>query len=266
VSDESSDFPRYKSPPVGELVCGVFFDKLNNLKTAHLGLLWEEFRDDYPTSEDAAPLGAPRQQLGPEYFDIPPPPRVWFVHKDDKELIQVQPDWFLYNWRRQKGEDIYPHYEHVIKQFKKCFAKFKKFLTSVGIGEVTIRECMLTYINHIPEGEGWGTLADLANVFSDFRSLSDTERFLPPPTNIGWNREFPLPDGKGRLVVKLNKGIRRTDKKSLLLLELSANGLGEDNSENHVWAWFDLAHEWIVKGFTDLTAPTIQNEVWGREK
>jgi len=30
--------------------------------------------------------------------------------------------------------------------------------------------------------------------------------------------------------------------------------------------WFDLAHEWIVRGFTDLTEKEMQETIWKRER
>ena len=31
-----------------------------------------------------------------------------------------------------------------------------------------------------------------------------------------------------------------------------------------VWEWFEVGHEWIVCGFTDLTGATIQKDIWQR--
>ena len=31
-----------------------------------------------------------------------------------------------------------------------------------------------------------------------------------------------------------------------------------------MWNWFDLAHEWIVRGFADLTTEKIQQNIWRR--
>ena len=39
---------------------------------------------------------------------------------------------------------------------------------------------------------------------------------------------------------------------------------GETTIENAIHEWYDVAHEWIVRGFTDLTTPEIQR-VWERE-
>lgn len=75
---------------------------------------------------------------------------------------------------------------------------------------------------------------------------------------------FPLPEDNGRLKMTLQHGERKLDRCPLLILQISARGLGGDKSMDTVWEWFELAHEWIVRGFDDMTAPTIQRDVWRR--
>ena len=43
----------------------------------------------------------------------------------------------------------------------------------------------------------------------------------------------------------------------MLILQITATGLGADKSNDALWKWFEIAHEWIVCGFTDLTGATI---------
>ena len=262
---EDQKLPDYESPPVGEVVCGLFFERLPGFKSAHLGLLWTKFINDYPTVEDAAVLAPPGKEPTTEYVVVPPSPRVWFLHKDGNELIQVQPDWFLYNWRRRTEGDAYPHYRHVIQRFKTSLAVFKDFLAEHSLGAISPQQCMLTYINHIPQGEGWHSLEDISGIFVDLSQLPREKRFLPTPSNISWQREFVLPEDKGRLIVKLNVGKRRTDDKPVLVFELNALGLGHNKSEESVWEWFNTAHEWIVEGFADLTSQEIQRQLWRRK-
>lgn len=58
---------------------------------------------------------------------------------------------------------------------------------------------------------------------------------------------------------------RTKDKVPLLVLELmKTRAIGESASKEAIREWFDLAHEWIVRGFTDLTTTEIQ-KIWERE-
>lgn len=89
---------------------------------------------------------------------------------------------------------------------------------------------------------------------------------MPDPTNIAWQVRFELPESKGWLNVKLNQATRKVDGIPSLILELTARGLGEEKTEKGMHDWFDLAHDWIVRGFTDLTEKEIQENIWKREK
>jgi hypothetical protein len=83
---------------------------------------------------------------------------------------------------------------------------------------------------------------------------------------VAWQIRFELPEGKGWLNVKLNQATRKVDGVPSLILELSAKGLGEDKTAKAMRNWFDMAHKWIVRGFTDLTEEHIQETIWKREK
>ena len=48
--------PDFDSPPIVETVLSVQFEPLPLLNTAHLGLLWNEYRLTFPKSEDRPPL------------------------------------------------------------------------------------------------------------------------------------------------------------------------------------------------------------------
>ncbi len=74
-----------------------------------------------------------------------------------------------------------------------------------------------------------------------------------------------MPEKKGHLIVNLKQATRTEDKVTLLVLELKTQGTGESADKEAIREWFDLAHEWIVRGFTDLTTPEIQ-KIWEREE
>ena len=99
----------------------------------------------------------------------------------------------------------------------------------------------------------------------DYAWEKTKERFLPKPEKVGWQKEFLLPENKGHLIVSLKQAIRKEDKVPLLVLELKTRGIDESKKKEGIREWFDLAHEWIVRGFTDLTTPEI-HKIWEREE
>jgi uncharacterized protein (TIGR04255 family) len=257
---ESQSLPDYKKPPVIEVVCGISFETIEKFKGPHLGLFWQMLRKKFPVCEHAQRLefAAPPELDLKNYL-----PRMWFINEEKNMLIQLQNDRFFFNWRRMKQEEAYPRYNTIIEAFKANLGIFHKFLEEENLGSVKPIKCELTYINHIPKGEGWDSLGDINEVFRDLTWSSD-KRFLPPPVAVGGQVIFSLPKDNGRLNVSLQHGERKIDRHPMLILQITATGLGGDKSNDAVWEWFEIAHEWIVCGFSDLTGATIQKDIWQR--
>ena len=254
----SNPLPSYKSPPINEVVCGMRFATPGNLLLPHIGLLWNKIRKDYPTIRHAAPIASPQGEVPIDLNTGLPLPRVWFINKSDDQLIQFQFDRFYFNWRHKL--DKYPRYPHVIEHFEDTRDIVRSFFKENDLGDLIPVEYELSYINHIPKGSGWDTISDLSKMFSDFNWKIKSNRFLPNPQNLGWKTEFHLPNNFGSLTVSLKMVIRPEDKIPLAILGLNAHGLSDSSTRE----WFDVAHEWIVQGFTDLTTPPA-HKYWERE-
>ena len=259
-----SSLPAYDKPPVIEVVCGIAFKKIEQFKAPHIGLFWQKVRADYPTCQHAPTLGFPPDTLEPVGEFEFPLPRIWFINEKKNGLIQLQNNRFFYNWRKMHSEEVYPHYQTVIKGFKVNFELLKNFLEKEKLGSLNPTDCELTYVNHIFKGEGWKTISDIHNVLPDINWRPNKNRFLSEPQHISWQTSFALPEDKGRLHVKLDQVTHRIDKRPILRLEISTKGLGADKSQKSIWNWFELAHKWIVCGFTDLTSSKIQQTFWER--
>ena len=255
--------PSYKNPPVNEVVCGMRFDTPDRLRIPHIGFLWDKFRTDYPIIQHAPPIASVKGEILIDEVTGLPLQRVWFINKTDDQLIQFQFDRFYFNWRRRRSD--YPRYAHVIKNFEDLLNTIRNFFSEFELGELKPIEYELSYINHIPKGQGWNKIDDLPKIFSDFVWKQTKERFLPNPEKIAWQTEFPMPEKMGHLIINLKQATRTEDKVTLLVLELKTRGIGKSASKEAIREWFDLAHEWIVRGFTDLTTPEIQ-KIWEREE
>lgn len=264
--NSGSPLPDYKSPPVDEVVCGILFESLKQFLVPHFGLLWQRFKNEYPTCRHVDPLLPVVETIaGPkpgEFAEIPLP-RVWFLH-DDGRIIQVQRDRFLHNWRKLKPTDEYPHYNTVFDMFQTHFSVFQEFLKEHQIGGVIPKQYEMTYVNIIPQNEGWSTVGEVQNVFPDFSWRRTKDRFLPEPAAINWQTSFDLPKSAGRLHMNIQSAARISDKRRVFRLEVTARGLGEFDSLEQMQDWFEMAHEWIVRGFADYTSAAIQKGVWER--
>jgi len=193
---------------------------------------------------------------------------MWLISTDGNWIIQIQRDRFLHNWRKVRNEDVYPRYSEIAAAFRQRLSAFRGFLAGAGIEPFTPMQYEMTYVNQIPKGEGWESLADLTKVLPDFQWRPRDARpdpFLPSPIGLNYRLQFDLPDETGRLHVVLGPGKRATDNHPSLNLELTVRGFPGDSSEDAMKAWFDQARNWIVRGFTDITAIEMQDEIWGRE-
>jgi uncharacterized protein (TIGR04255 family) len=255
--------PSYGNPPVNEVVCGMRFHPLDLFRIPHIGLLWDKFRQEYPNIQHASPIAGSKGEIPLDHVTGLPLPRVWFINKSDDQLIQFQSDRFYFNWRRR--QDVYPRYPYVISHFENLMDAVADVFGELGLGNLRPTEYELSYINHIPKGREWNTIDDLSKIFSDFIWGFRRDRFLPSPENVAWQASFPLPEKKGVLAVNLKQAVRFEDKMPLFVFELTARGPSDSPDKNGIRRWFDLAHEWIVKGFTDLTSLVAQREYWKRE-
>lgn len=255
--------PSYKSPPINEVSCGMRFRYSDKLLIPHIGLLWDKFRADYPVIKHAQPVATVKGEILVDEVLGTPLPRVQFINKSDDQLVQFQFDRFYFNWRRRQSD--YPRYSQIIKNFEKVYNIIADFFREFELGELEPIEYELNYTNHIPRGQGQNTIDDLSRIFSDFVWGGARGRFLPNPKNVAWKAQFPLPEKSGNLSVNLNQATRIKDKVPLFVFTLKAQVVYELASKENFREWFDLAHEWIVRGFTDLTTCEIQ-KVWGLEE
>ena len=113
------NLPDFANPPLAEVALSVQFEPLEQLRTAQIGLLWGEFRQRFPVTEEHAPLDSVIERFGVsrtsvleprlQMLETPPVPRVWFLNEAGTELIQVQQERFIHNWRRlnRRSKEVY---------------------------------------------------------------------------------------------------------------------------------------------------------------
>lgn len=97
-----------------------------------------------------------------------------------------------------------------------------------------------------------------------FWSGASSGDFLPEPESVNIGARFVLPDKKGRLHMEMQPAIRALDAQEILQLNITARGKPESSNLEKVLEWFELGHEWIVRGFTDFTAKDMHN-FWRRK-
>jgi uncharacterized protein (TIGR04255 family) len=271
----STNRPRvkYENPPVVEVTCGVLFKTPQPIHSAHIGLFWQLINKDFPRIEEAAPLPSfmeasaslgniPQMSVAFGLSPMPPLRRTWFIDKDGQNLIQIQSDRLIFNWK-SIGKP-YKSYDVVIKAFEEYLLKFEAFLKDSKIGMPTYQQLELAYVNHITLGTPVGKrMVTEENIFVDHIRNESFERFLPIPEAINWTSIYSLPEGVGRIYSHA-RSVYSNEGKRILRLDLTARGYPADVSKMDRRAWFDLAHEWITQGFADFTDKEVQTTIWKR--
>ena len=266
-----SPLPKFDDPPVIETVLGVEFSGLDNWGVPHFGLLWIHMRDRFPRWDVKPPLvseienfdrSASKPQSSMQIL-TEPEMRCWFVDEDDKTLVQIQKDRFIYNWRKTDTNDKYPHYEDSVRPaFEQVWKEFNNFVNQEQLGNLNILQCEVTYINHLEIGIGWESTSDFGKVFT---TLTDPERgeFLPLPEALSFNSAYQMPEKSGRLRVSVKPAFRNKDGKEILQLTLTARVKPSEGDFASLMRCLDLGREWVVRGFADLTTQRM-HKIWKR--
>ena len=251
---------KYETPPIDEIVCGMRFNSIKELRSVHFGILWQKFKADFPKVEDQILVTpVPSEEL--KNPDRPRLPRVWFIKKNDNELVQIQRNRFLHNWRKRQPDNEYPGYGKVIENFERYLSRFQEFLVEENLGNLVVRQYELTYIDLISKGQGWHNLGDLKKVFPNLVSLTGQSILSTDVRDINWQTLLGLSNNLGQVKLAIRTAERVSDKQALLHIEFNAHS---DGPYEPMRGWFDAAHNEIIKLFSDLVSDEIQDNLWGR--
>jgi uncharacterized protein (TIGR04255 family) len=181
MPDTAKQLPKFKRPPVVEVAIAVQFAPPKGLTAAHLGLIWQHYRSRFPRLEQhpPSPNRVERTGLRPATqglqinFSVGEQiiPRIWMISENDCELIQVQADRFARNWRRYHDDHLeYATFDQIRPQFVSDFGTFRKVIAELGLGELGVNQCEVTYVNHIRPGDVWTSHSQLDRVFVGWSS------------------------------------------------------------------------------------------------
>ena len=241
---------------------GVRFAPLEGVVLTHFGLFWSLLRKEFSETEEAAPLST-HEGLVASKTGLPLP-RCWLINKDKQYLIQLQPNIFYFNWRRQDEAQDYPRYSTIKALFYRYLQRYVEFLAQEQLPQPEIVNCDLTYVNIIPLGQNGASSADFTCLFPDLSWRRAEDRFLPVPKALNWQTTFDVLDGTVELTAKIQTAKRVADNFPVIKFEINARDMHSKSPLNETERWFDRAHEAIVLSFVDLTSGKTQREIWKR--
>ncbi len=271
-----SSGPSFDHPPVVEVALGVQFEPIENLSPAATALYWERIRAEFPRWSQRAPLATAFETFGPPMVspvgvslsvaNAPGPMRSMFEDKSGYDLLQVQHDRFIRNWRKYDDNNVvYPRYDVVRENFKEALGGFKGFLGDEGVGEFVPVQCEVTYVNHIESGAAWERHGELAEVLEGFTG-EHSDDFLGEPEAVDLNLRYVIPgddgDAVGRLRVAVRPAHRLSDGRAIFKIDLTARTVLNGGGVDQVLEELDRGHHFLVNAFRALTSKKM-HKLWG---
>lgn len=279
MTTRPADLPDYTSPPVTEVVLGVQFNSLDRFLSPHLGSIWDAFRDSFPLVEEHAyfpPVFETFGTTGPFIipninFPIiakPEMARVHFVNPERTQVLQVQRDRFVHNWRKVGQGASYPRFERMIEVFEEGLGKFIAIINRERLGPVIPNQCEVSYFNQIPIPEGQTTWDVFAVTFPDRvgHAAEIKELGAPEDTRFMLRYVIPAEEGSplGRVTVAAQPA-RRADGANIIQFTLTARGKPETADVPGVLAFLSRGRILLSRAFDKLTSEEMQRR-WGRKQ
>jgi uncharacterized protein (TIGR04255 family) len=274
-STRPADLPEFKAPPLTEVVLGAQFDVIPGFLSPHIGVVWQQFRKSFPRIEEHSPLpplfetfGSNPQfapAIGIQFVTEAEAPRVFFVNDARTELLQIQKDRFLHNWRKIGDGDSYPRFERMLETFQTGLSRFSAAIASESLGPLIPNQCEISYVNQMPVIAN-GSLSDLIDDMFGQHTGSLALEDLGKPEDLRFVLRYVMRDEKrspiGRLIVTAEPG-RRADGQAVVQLTLTARGRPLTPDQQGILEFLKLGRVSVVRGFTHLTGPKM-HKIWER--
>lgn len=276
---ELSQLPSFRRPPLGEVVLVLQFEQLAKLDLRHIGDLASRFGDKYAKFDTHAPLDPTVERFdGPragramkiEMVDVPLFPRIWLTDISGEELVQIQRDRLMHNWRHTPIGAEYPRYPRLRDQFATDWAVLSEFIAERQLGELLPTQCEVAYVNQIEIGSGELAHDDPSRYFSFFNpvvaSYGQAEFEAVTFSMSGVAKENTARGVQvGRLFVEVTSGVNIARRKPTYQFSLTLRGAPLARDLDGVLAFFDFARQRIVRAFTELTTSGM-HKVWERQE
>ena len=225
-------------------------------KSLDLAAIAASWADDFPSVEERAPL----PMMGPdpddpevslEVSDEAQAPRLWLQNEAGNRVLQLQQDRIVVNWQKGGSDDAYPRFATIRKSLVEAWDRLNQTMCDLQREVPSPSICEVLYVNHLGADQGWRSAEDTAALIAPWGGTMSDE-FLPENPRGGFLLHYHLPDGRGWLNVEAWTTGTRTDER-LMVLTLVSRGRASSPNLDGALDFMDLAHEWIVRGFTSVT-------------
>jgi len=261
----------FAHPPVVEVVAGLAFVDYPPEHAVALSAFWrEELRQEFPRLQFQPPYTPQEEQFegaaGPSIsFQLSsafPSPRLWASTEDGQELVQLQTDWLALNWRKVKPDGAYDRWAARRTSLSRIYALLQEFLARESLANPVIRQCEVTYINHIsldgvPDGH-----AAYSSFFKGQEALTTAGDVEQLTLQASYRLGDPA-SPTGRLHLKVAPALNASGK-PIYVLELTARSAPLHMSISSALSFLDSGRDAINEAFVKLTTDAAHRR-WGYE-
>jgi uncharacterized protein (TIGR04255 family) len=262
--------PFYSEPPLVEVSVSAQFEPIEEIHLGYLGLIWEIYKDRYPQVEHIEELPHSIEKFGVIQRDIPrfqfqqsmPFPRMRLTSVDNKNVIQIQKDRFVFNWRRDKSSaSEYPRFDSIKSKFLTELEGFILFLEKYNLPSLNFNQAELTYVNHIDAEQN-----SVQEVFRDYvKDPNYSDNLELEHFSIKFRHIITEESKKiGRLYTSIDKGNLISDNSSIYILNFTARSHPLDSSLEGMINVMDIMRSTINNSFTAITSITMHKN-WNKE-
>jgi uncharacterized protein (TIGR04255 family) len=272
-------------PPVNEVVISVSLQPQPVLESPRLLVGLSRILADFPEVSEVPPYEMPAEQPFEDQVLQPAVQRIQFVSSSPTHrrywltasepsplLLQIQPNYFALNWRRQERDEDYPGYAQLMERFQYYLSLFEEEVTSQSGKPLIASQLELTYINILRPDELWGTTKDLPRVIN--LSVPGMDRF--EQVNLAYSEPVKTESGSfyGRLHAAVSTGyvpkaepaelrpLRAPDLVPIINLSITARSARFAEGIEPAGQRFDPAHDAVTDAFKRLTTDAARGN-WG---
>ncbi|WP_329334165.1 TIGR04255 family protein [Streptomyces sp. NBC_00663] len=261
------ELPDFARPPVVEVACGLQFRRITGIHGLKLTPLYETWRAELPNVEEHPPLPGMEPNVGPGpkiKLDLAslPAARYWFLDDSGRDLVQLQQDRLIVNWRDVGDGTPYPRFGYVLSKLKKRLDELANFVDRAFGAKLEVIHAELSYVNALA-GESGDPLDphDVFHTWPDFAL-----HHLGKPVNSQIVFDFPIEEFQsGRnffLRAAIESGSLLTGQAGNFLTMTVQGRPGSTGSSGAVAA-IEEAHEHLVASFAEITTDSAHKR-WGK--
>ena len=260
--------PAYDRPPVVEVALAIQFESAIGYRSVDLARIAERWQDTLPNVSERPPLGP--MAVEPEspsvafkVSDETETPRLWLQNEEGSQLLQLQQDRLVINWRKLPEDTPYPRYGTIRAFLVEAWDRLSRVVERLDLTLPPPSICEVLYVNRAEAESVHDSTDEMSTIVAPWTG-SVSDNFLPTPAGAGFFARFELPDRRGWLAIEGQSG-QSGDGRWVTGLNLVSRGWASSPDLDGALDFMDLAHEWIVRGFTCITTAAA-HERWGRTR